>query len=169
MSFNEEKFKSVLHYIIKETSNIQKVFKTSLYKMLYFSDFNFYEKHNKLITGEIYKKLPRGPAPIHFQKVIDELKKENKVRELRVTFPDNKQGHKFISLIEPHYNLTSEEINEIDNTIKLLSSMSSTQVSEYSHGDTPWKVAKDKNNLDPEYVFYRIPLYSAREQENENI
>ena len=59
---DRKKLKNVLHYIIHQTMQ-DKVYKTHLWKILYFSDFDFYEKNNRLITNETYSRLDRGPAP----------------------------------------------------------------------------------------------------------
>ena len=162
-TFDRTKFKSVLHYILHETTTNDRVFKTHIWKILYFSDFNFYEKNSKLITGEIYSKLPNGPTPRHFDEIIRSLKDEGAIQEKKVTI-GSKIGNKFISLKEPKFNLTSDELSEIDNAIKLCSSMTTTQISLFSHEDTPWKVAKDKRDLNPEHVFYRTPMFSVTEE-----
>ena len=45
---DRKKLKNVLHYIIHQTMQ-DKVYKTHLWKILYFSDFDFYEKNNRLM------------------------------------------------------------------------------------------------------------------------
>ena len=37
--------------------------------------------------------------------------------------------------------------------------MTTEQVSEYSHEDTPYKLAKKNENLDPELVFYKYKKF----------
>ncbi len=44
--------------------------------------------------------------------------------------------------------------------------MSAKEVSEYSHGDMPWMIAEDNEDLEYEYVFYRDPEYTVREYDN---
>ena len=166
-TFDREKFKSMIHYIIKETTDCETVFKTHLYKISYFSEFNYYEKYNSLITGESYSKIERGPAPRHFEDVVKELENEGKIKIIEYDFFNGRKGYKYINLKKPQYNLNSEEIEEIENSINLISSMSSSQVSEYSHGDTPWRLGEMYQDLDPELVFYRTPLYSVTEEDED--
>ncbi len=164
--FNLEKFKQVLHYIISKTGDLDNVGKTLLFKMLYFSDFDYYELTEKSITGESYFKLPNGPAPRHFDIVIKKLEKENKV-EINYGNFFGKQQHKFISIKEPELNLLNgDELKRIDKAIKKLSAMNATQVSSYSHLDMPWKATKDKALISYELVFYRNPVFSVREENN---
>ena len=80
-SFDVEKFKQFLHYIIYKTDNIPNVGKTVLYKIMYFTDFNYYEMFEEKITGETYLKLQYGPPPRDFDTVIDELKDNGLVKE----------------------------------------------------------------------------------------
>lgn len=79
--FNKEKFKSVIHYIINKCDNGPKVGRTVLYKLLYFSEFNYFELFEKGISNEVYKKYPRGPVPIHFLDCKNELIAEGKIKE----------------------------------------------------------------------------------------
>ena len=59
--FNLEKFKTVVHYLIAKCGLKDNVWRTVLYKLLYFSDFNFYELYEKALTGEKYiKKLTKN-------------------------------------------------------------------------------------------------------------
>jgi len=169
--FNKEKFKQVLHYIISKTGCFPNVGKTVLFKMLYFSDFDYYEINEEPITGEVYIKLPQGPAPKHFNEILEELKSEKKVKEFKRNIGKHKENLiKFVSLIEPIIDkLNIKEKEQIDNVLQKLSAMNATQVSGYSHEDIPWKATEDKKEIDYEFVFYRDETYSVRNKEQELI
>lgn len=159
---DKEKFKQVLHYIVDSCRNKENIGKVALFKLMYFSDFNFYEIHEKSITNETYIKLPKGPAPEHFEVLVDEMVKEGKIKKVNRTFMGKKQ-FALMSLQQPELSkLSAVEIKMIDSVICLLSNMNATQVSEYSHGDMPWKATEDMKNIDYELVFYRSDLYSVR-------
>ena len=156
-----KKLKAVIHYIVHKCGSAENVGKTVLYKILYFSDFDFFEKYEKSITGEAYAKLPFGPAPRDFNISVMQLKKEFKIKEIEAVYGGQKQI-KYISLQEPENSpLTADEIKIIDKTIQKISGMTASQSSSYSHGDMPWKSAKDGDNLDYEMVFYRNNTYSV--------
>ncbi len=53
----------MLHYIIYSVGNLPHIGKTVLWKLMYFSDFDYYELYEKHLTGEQYRKLEHGPAP----------------------------------------------------------------------------------------------------------
>ncbi len=164
MNFNKQKFKEVLYYIISKTAGDIKVGKTYLYKILYFSDFNHYEKYEELITGEEYRRIKMGPAPCHFDIAIKELIKEKKVKKKEIRVIEHTR-EKYYPCLDLEIDLTSKEKTEIDAAIKMITSFqTANQVSEFSHGDNPWKVTPENEGIDPELVFYRDPLYSVVEE-----
>ena len=77
MEFDKEKFKCVLSYIINRCENKKNVGKTVICKLLYFSDFNYYEKYETSITNETYIKYERGPYPQHIDEIINEMINED--------------------------------------------------------------------------------------------
>lgn len=50
--------------------------KKKLAKLLYFADFDFFEKNQKSITGDIYKALPMGPFPVSLDAITKKIAKE---------------------------------------------------------------------------------------------
>lgn len=162
MDFNKEKFKEVLHYIIYKCGAKNNVGKTVLYKLLYFSDFNFFELHEKSLTNESYRKLPRGPAPVHFDVAINELINEGKVNVTTKNISLGRVMYNYSSLKEPTMNFNDNELFVINDVIDDLSYMNAKQISEYSHGDMPWRATEDRDIIDYGFVFYRNPKYVKR-------
>ncbi len=69
-----DKFKEVLLYILKTVGGKPNIGMTVLYKLLYFIDFDYYEKHEEQLMGLTYIKNQFGPTPPIFEQVIDGLK-----------------------------------------------------------------------------------------------
>ena len=61
--------------------------------------------------------------------------------------------------------LSGQEIAHIDWELNRLSDLTATQISGLSHKDTPWLVAKEKEVINYEHVFYRPDETSVREYE----
>ncbi len=160
--FNKEKFKNMLHYILHKCGSNPNVGKTVLYKLLYFSDFNYFELYEQPLTNEVYRRLPHGPAPTHFDIAIDELINEEKITVNPTPVYSNKLQYRYSSLKEPEMEFSSDELNVIDDVIEKLSNMNATQISEYSHGDMPWRAAEDYGLMKYSFVFYRDPQYRVR-------
>lgn len=167
MRFQQEKFKDVLHYIISKCGNKKNVGKTVIYKLLYFSDFNFFELYEHSLTNEDYRKLPYGPAPIHFDICIKELENENRIKVETQEDYFNKPMFKYNSLKKPKNVLEPKELDVINDVISKLSKMNANQISEYSHGDMPWRATEEMDIIDYAYVFYRDPKYRVRSYESD--
>lgn len=166
IGFDKEKFKQILHYIIHQCGHLENVGKTVLFKILYFSDFDYYETYEEKMTGELYRKLEHGPAPRHFDEAVRELEDEGKI------YQSIEEGdyarYKFLSLKEPDMDLlTGKEIRVIDRDMAKYCHMNATQISAFSHGDLPYKATGDNEIIDYELVFYRDPLFSVREYEDD--
>ena len=155
------KIEEVYLYIIKKSQENINFGKTLFYKILYFSDFDFYEQNEMLITDDTYYKLSHGPAPSSFEKVISDLKAKN----LILDFTINRKGYIQIRYIlvdefEPS-QISPRELSTLDQEIERLSGMTASQVSAYSHSDMPYRATKDNEEIDPELVFYRDPVFST--------
>ncbi|MBR6517821.1 MAG: SocA family protein [Bacilli bacterium] len=164
--FDNEKFKATIHYIISKCGFKDNVGRTVLYKLLYFSDFDYYELYEESLTGERYIRKPKGPVPIHFNDAKNELINEGKIKETSevvINYP----RYKYSSIKPVNISIFSnEELEVIDDTINKISHMRSGQISDYSHRDLPWRVASPNEELDYEFVFYRSPEYSVREYDD---
>ncbi|KAF5431735.1 Protein of unknown function (DUF4065) [Candidatus Methanophagaceae archaeon] len=165
--FNREKCKQFLHYIIHQCVHLDNVGKTVLFKLLYFSDFDYYELYEKKLSSESYRKIPLGPAPCHFDEVVEELENEDNIMQFTGQYGKYDQ-QKFLSQKRPDVCLLNgNEIQVIDDVILKYSHMNATQISEFSHRDMPYKATKDNDIIDYELVFYRDPLFSVREYEDD--
>lgn len=161
-----EKFKEMIHYIIYNCES-QQILETVLYKLLYFSDFNFHEIYEKPISNETYIRKENGPVPADFKTAKEQLINENKIneeKEIAINYPK----YKYNSNKQPELKLLNqEETAVIDDVLDKLSSFNAIKISDYSHGDMPWRVAKDGEIMDYEYVFYRDDEYSVRNYDEE--
>ena len=164
--FNLDKFKAMIHYIISKCESNENLGRVVLYKLLYFSDFDYYEKYEEPISGETYIRKPKGPVPSHFFIAINELIDEKKIYESsQIVIDYNK--YSYAALTSPNMNLLSKnEIDVMDDTINKLAHLYSDEISKYSHGDIPWRLANDGEALNYEAVFYRDPEYSVREYDD---
>jgi len=165
MELNKEKMKETIHYIISKCGFSGNLWRTTLYKILYFSDFDFYELYERPITNEDYAKFPNGPLPTHFINIKNDLIKEEKIEET-YKYPFKgayHKGYNYTPLSSPDIEfLTKKELEVIDSVIKKLRGMNTEQISHYSHGDMPWIVAENQEIMDYRYVFYRTDKYSVR-------
>jgi len=159
-----DKFKKVLLYILSKVGGKPNIGQTALYKLLYFIDFDYYEKFEEQLIGARYMRNTHGPTPVAFAKIIDELEGAGKIETIKSKFYKYDQTKYLVNPNETVdlLGLSGTEIAHIDWELNRLSDLTASQISALSHKDTPWLVAKDKEMLDYEYVFYRPEETSVR-------
>ena len=158
---NLEKFKEVLLYILGKVGSKSNVGQTVLYKLLYYIDFDFYERYEEQLIGATYIKNHHGPTPKEFIKIVEEMEGEAliKVDDEYFKYPRTK----YLPKRKPDLaKLKAHEIKMIDEVIERLSDLNATEISEYSHNDVPWQTTEEGEIIDYESVFYRTPPYSVR-------
>ncbi|MBP7792131.1 MAG: DUF4065 domain-containing protein [Candidatus Goldbacteria bacterium] len=165
---NIEKFKQILLYILERCAGKPNIGETVLYKLLYFADFNYYELYEEQMTGARYRKLQYGPVPMEFSEVVDRMVKKNELAVARTDYYGYPQK-RYIPNIKADLNmLKATEKDVIDKVIELMSDWNAAKISNYSHEDVPWKVTKEGEDINYEFVFYRVKPYSVREYEEED-
>jgi len=162
-----QKFKQVLMYVLSKVGGKPNIGQTVLYKLLYFIDFDYYEKFEEQLIGARYMKNTHGPTPVAFAKIIKELEEEGKIETIKCKFYKYDQTKYLVNPQEAIdlSGLSGTEIAHIDWELNRLSDLTAAQISALSHKDTPWLVAKEKEVMDYEYVFYRPDDTSVREYE----
>lgn len=159
---NIKKFKEVFLYVLGQVGAKPNVGESVLCKLLYFIDFDFYEKYEKQLMGAVYIKNHHGPTPLGFLDIVKEMEKKGDISGV-VNQHYRYQQKKYLPLREPDLNIiTAEEKKHIDWVLARLSNKNATEMEEYSHRDVPWISAEDQSVIDYETVFYRTPDFSVR-------
>ncbi len=162
-----KKFKEVLLYILNKIGSKPNIGETVIYKLLYFIDFNYYEKYEEQLIGATYIKNNYGPTPKEFIKIIEDMKCKKEIVEVKEKYFQYPQ-RKYLPLRNPDLSvLKANELKMIDEVLDRLSNMNASQISEYSHKDVPWLTAEDGGIIEYESVFYRTPEYSVRSYNEE--
>jgi len=161
-----KKFKEALLYILNKIGSKSNVGETVIYKVLYFADFDFYEKYEEQLIGATYMKNHFGPTPVEFKKIIEEMQDKDLVKVQNAYF--NYPQTKYLPLREADLSqFKAHEIKVIDEVIEKLSHFNANEISEYSHHDVPWLTTENGKVIDYESVFYRTKPYSVRSYSEE--
>jgi len=159
---NVAKFKEVLLYILNKVGSKQNIGESVLYKLLYFIDFNYYEKYEEQLIGATYIKNNYGPTPKEFIKIAEEMESKEELVRVEGKYFQYPQ-RKYLPLRTPDLSkLNEDERNMIDYVLLKLSDMNAAQISEYSHKDVPWLTTEEGGIINYESVFYRTAEYSVR-------
>ena len=156
------KFKNVLLYILERCAGKPNVGETVLYKLLYFSDFNYYELYEEHLTGAKYRKLPYGPVPQKLDTIIGQMMEKGLIQRIKTEYYDKMQT-RYIPLAKADLTeLKASEKEVIDKVIEQMSDWSASAISSYSHKDMPWLASKEGEEINYELAFYREAPFSVR-------
>ncbi|MBI5299851.1 MAG: DUF4065 domain-containing protein [Deltaproteobacteria bacterium] len=159
---NLKKFKEVLLYILSKVGGKPNVGKTVLYKLLYFIDFDYYEKFEEQLIGATYIKNHYGPTPVEFKKIVEQMESQGELETVKSKYFQHEQK-KYLPHRSPDLSLlTAQEKEHIDEVLARLSNKNAKELSDYSHGDVPWLTRNFGEPLSYESVFYRDEKYSVR-------
>lgn len=156
------KFKNVLLYILERCAGKPNVGETVLNKLLYFSDFNYYELYEEHLTGAKYRKLPYGPVPQKLDTIIQQMIDKGLLKRVKAEYHGFPQT-RYLPLEKADLTeLKASEKEIIDRVIEQMSDWSASAISNYSHKDMPWLASKEGEEINYELVFYREAPFSVR-------
>jgi len=157
-----DKFKNVLLYILERCAGKPNVGETVLYKLLYFSDFNYYELYEEHLTGAKYRKLPYGPVPQKLDAIINQMIDNQQLQRVKTEYCGYPQT-RYLPLVKADLTeLRASEKEIIDRVIEQMSDWSAAAISNYSHKDMPWLATKEGEEINYELAFYRDAPFSVR-------
>lgn len=161
---NLAKFKQVVLYVLNKVGEKPNFGETVLHKLLYFIDFDYYEKFEESLMGGTYLKNDYGPTSDDLAPLINEMLERGEIETItseRFGYPQKK----YLARTNSNLDILSErEIGHIDEVLARLAGKSATELKQHSHEDMPWKSARyHKEPLSYESVFYRDERHSVRE------
>jgi transcriptional regulator with XRE-family HTH domain len=157
-----EKFKQILLYVLERCAGKPNIGETVLNKLMYFIEFNYYERYEEHMIGATFKKLQFGPVPQKMDLILAKMEKDQMIQMIKTDYHGFTQK-RFIPLAKPELkHISAAEKDTIDQVINQLSDFSAKAISDYSHKDIPWKATKDGDEINYELAFYREPPFSAR-------
>jgi transcriptional regulator with XRE-family HTH domain len=161
-----EKFKEVLLYVLQSIGAKSNIGEAVICKLLYFIDFDYYEKYEEQLMGLTYLKNHHGPTPAAFNKIVKQMEKDGDLVPVSKKYFQYDQK-KYLPRREADLSLLSAQEKElIDSEIERFKNFNATQMAEYSHKDVPWITAENLKPIDYESVFYRTPEFSRRQYED---
>lgn len=131
--------------------------KKKLAKLLYFVDFDYYEKFQLSITGDDYKALPMGPFPEKMDDTVGSLVKQDLMTvESRQEWAEYNPTEVYKAIKTPDMSVFQpEELKMIDRVIGKYGHLSGKQLEDLSHAEAPY-IGTDLNGLIAyELTFYR--------------
>ena len=125
-------------------------------KLLYFLDFDFFEKYGKSVTGDEYLRFENGPVPRMAEKTI----KQMAGKYIKITNKKIGTGYKDQQLIEPLSDFdeslfSKKELIMMEEVADKWEKLSGTEMKNASHGEEPWIATKPNYVIDYNLTYYR--------------
>ena len=123
-------------YVLAKSYNKPHFGKTVLCTILYFIDFNYYERYGKFLTQETYIKSKKGIKPKHFQEISEELIARKQLFLRRESYY-HRTIHRYYLIIIPTAQFTKREHEIIDSTISKLINSNAHSITKHVKNNPP--------------------------------
>ncbi len=152
---NEKKYKNAILFFAKKIQN-GTLGKLKLMKLLYYLDFDFFEKYGRPVTGDEYLRFENGPVPRMAEKII----KQMSGKEIKITSRKMPKGYNDQQHIEPltDFNpesFSKEEILMMEEIADKWEKFTGAEMKSASHGEAPWIATKPNDIIDYNLAYYR--------------
>jgi uncharacterized phage-associated protein len=149
-AFSKQKLAGMIEYL---TSKGGHVYKTSLNKLLFYSDLTAFYLRRQGISGAAYYNRPYGPVADPASSLLVELVAEGKVNILPRTQTLEAAASPDAAV------LTDDERRILDWVLASYGSMSAREVSEYSHREMAYKYTEANEPIAYAYAqfFHKLP------------
>ncbi len=155
VKINEKKYKNAILFFAKKIQN-GTLGKLKMMKLLYYLDFDFFEKYGRSVTGDEYLRFDNGPVPRMAEKILKEMKDDQiKITSHEVAKGYNDQQH-IEALGDFDINVfDKEELVTLEEVADKWKKFTGTEMKTASHGEAPWISTKPNDVIDYNLVYYR--------------
>jgi uncharacterized phage-associated protein len=156
MTIHTEKYKQVILYLCAKLGKEVKG-KKKLAKLLYFVDFDFFEKNQKYFTGDTYKALPMGPFPVSMETITKEMVQEGSLKiDSLAEWDGFIPTEIYTGMKAPLTSSFSQEEKEmLDRVIMKYGHLNGKQLEDLTHAEAPYIGTEPKKEIPYELAFYR--------------
>lgn len=156
MPLHRKKYQNAVLYLCRKLKGEVRG-KKKLAKLLYFADFDLYEKIQKSITGDVYRALPMGPVPSALEEITVEMTKKKMLGVEQVKEHEGYNATKvYKCLAEPDLSVFDEEERKmLDRIIVKYGHLTGKQLEELSHAEAPYIGTELRKEIPYELAFYR--------------
>ena len=156
VKINQKKYKNAVLFFAKRIQN-GTLGKVKLMKLLYYLDFDFFEKYGRSVTGDQYLRWELGPVPKHAEKILEQMAKKDEIKiakrkigngyndQLRIEAPADFDMNVF----------EKEELLMLEEIADKWEKFTGSEMKDASHGEAPWIATKPNGVIDYNLAYYR--------------
>lgn len=163
----QDKLEQAVLFFLHHANNPE-LGKTKLMKLLYFADFDHFERYDEPITGARYRKLDHGPVPDDAWRTIAEMEAAG-----RITRQDVASGGYVRHRYEPNEEVALSafaptELAVLFQVAQTWAYHTTKQIETATHGEAPW-IAVKQNEIIPYYLAYYRNNFGAMELDDDEV
>jgi DNA-binding XRE family transcriptional regulator len=155
LKFDQVKCREVVKYLIESCARLSNALETLIPKLMYLSDFAYYENHEGFLSTCTYKNLPFGPLPDHLSEMLEEMVLSGEIVKIKVEKNGEVQNKLFPLRAVDLTLLKASEMVIMNDMVQLYGRFSSSDLVELLHKDLPMKVTGMGEIINYELTFYR--------------
>jgi uncharacterized phage-associated protein len=161
----KSKLEHAILFFLRHANNVH-LGSTKLMKLLYFADFDHFERYDAPITGARYRKLDHGPVPDDAWKTIAELEQSGRITR-RDVISEGLTQHRY----EPNEDVdisvfSASEIDVLYQVAQKWTHHTTKQIEMATHGEAPW-IAVKHNEIIPYYLSYYRNNFGAMDLDDD--
>jgi uncharacterized phage-associated protein len=149
---NKEKYKNAILFF---SENVPALGVTKLNKLLYFLDFDHFEKYGDAVTNDVYENKDLGPVPRNVETILEEMQAENLIDIVPEQVIDFVRYH---LLAKAKHNMSIFKPSEIEvlcETNEKWSRHTAKEIVMASHGEAPWLATRNGEDIPYPLAYYR--------------
>jgi uncharacterized phage-associated protein len=152
---NEKKYKNAILFFAKRIQN-GTLGKLKMMKLLYYLDFDFFEKYGTSVTGDEYLRFENGPVPRMAEKILKEMNGKG----IKITKRKVADGYHDQLYIEAMANFdvdvfSKEELLMLEEIAGKWEKFTGSEMKSATHGEAPWIATKPDEVIDFNLAYYR--------------
>jgi len=152
MAIDEKKYFNAVLYFAEKAANLGK---TKLNKLLYFLDFDHFEKYGESVTGDEYENKQHGPVPVSADGIVEKMEQKGLVNvseERVIDFTRYAIRAKARYDVKAFNSTEMEMLNEISSK---WGTHSAEELTAASHGEAPWLATALGEKIPYALAYYR--------------
>ena len=154
LNMNKEKYENAILYFLETVNNVH-LGKVKLMKLLYYLDFDHFEKYGAPVTSDTYRNKPAGPIPDNADTILQEMREKGLI-EIRTEQKIDYIKYRYIPKVP--YNpgvLLSSELEMLGEVAQKWQHHSRAEIVEASHGEAPWIATRTDESIPYALAYYR--------------
>lgn len=149
---NKKKYKNAILFFAE---NVPALGVTKLNKLLYFSDFDHFEKYGDAVTDDTYENKELGPVPQHIDAILTEMQGEKQVAIVPEQVIDFIRYHLIAEAKHDTNVFKPSEIEVLCEVAEKWGRHTAKEIVIASHGEAPWLATRNGEIIPYPLAYYR--------------